>query len=274
MARVGPAAAHRAATCSGLVSVMIGSTLRQPCFRSAGAHWTSWRDRYWTCHPDQGARQGEGVRHVREGSPAVSVAFLVTTLIVVATPGTGVVYTLAAGLSRGRRASVVAALGCTLGIVPHMIATITGLAAVLHASAAAFQVLKLLGVAYLLFMAWATLRDRDALAVGEGRAEPRPAARVIASGALTNLLNPKLTLFFFAFLPQFVPAGTPSPVARMLMLSAVFMAVTFAVFSAYGILAATMREQVISRPRVMTWIRRVFAGSFAALGAHLATASR
>ncbi|TNY35774.1 LysE family translocator [Thermomonospora catenispora] len=204
----------------------------------------------------------------------MSVAFLVTTLIVVATPGTGVVYTLAAGLSRGRRASLVAAFGCTLGTVPHMVATITGVAAVLHASATAFQGLKLLGIGYLLFMAWTMLRDRSDLLTGHGGAEHVPAVRVIVSGILINLLNPKLTLFFFAFFPQFVPAGTADPVGRMLLLGAVFMAVTLVIFSAYGLLAATLRERVISRPRVMTWIRRTFAGSFVALGAHLATASR
>ena len=83
----------------------------------------------------------------------MTVAFLVTTLVVVATPGTGAVYTIGAGLARGRRASLIAALGCTVGVVPHMIAAITGLAAVLNASAVAFQTLKLLGVAYLLYMA-------------------------------------------------------------------------------------------------------------------------
>jgi threonine/homoserine/homoserine lactone efflux protein len=203
----------------------------------------------------------------------MSLAFLLTTLVVVATPGTGVVYTLAAGLSRGRRASVVAAFGCTLGIVPHMVAAITGVAALLHASATAFQVLKYVGVAYLLWMAWATLRDRDALGVDGGSGE-RSSSRVIVRGVLINILNPKLTIFFFAFLPQFVSSGEPRAVPRMLMLSGVFMAVTFVVFAAYGVLAASVRSHVISRPRVMAWLRRGFAGSFVALGAKLLTTDR
>jgi threonine/homoserine/homoserine lactone efflux protein len=138
----------------------------------------------------------------------VSIAFLLTTLAVVATPGTGVLYTLAAALARGYRAGMVAAVGCTLGIVPHMVAAITGLAALLHASALAFQVLKYAGVAYLLFMAWNTLRAKGALHVDE-ESSPRSARRVIVSGVLINILNPKLTIFFFAFLPQFVPTGEP-----------------------------------------------------------------
>ncbi|MDP9842172.1 LysE family translocator [Streptosporangium lutulentum] len=199
----------------------------------------------------------------------MSVAFLVTTLVMVATPGTGVVYTLSAGLSRGRRASVVAAVGCTLGIVPHMVATITGLAALLHTSALAFQVLKYLGVAYLLYMAWATLKDKNAIVVEEETA-PRPAIRVIISGILINLLNPKLTMFFFAFLPQFVSTGEPGSLLRMVELSAVFMLFTFVVFAAYGIFAASMRDHVTSRPRVMAWMGRIFAGSFVALSVKLA----
>jgi len=202
----------------------------------------------------------------------VSTAFLLTTLIVVATPGTGVLYTLAAGLARGARASVVAAVGCTLGIVPHMLAAITGLAALLHTSALAFQVLKYLGVAYLLFMAWSTLRDTGALTVEE--TAPRSALRVILSGILINVLNPKLTILFLAFLPQFVSTNEARASLRMLELSAVFMLVTLAVFVVYGVFAATVRKHMIARPRVLTWMRRTFGGAFLALAGRLALTDR
>lgn len=202
----------------------------------------------------------------------MSTEFLLTTLIVVATPGTGVLYTLAAGLARGARASVVAAFGCTLGVVPHMLAAITGLAALLHTSAVAFQVLKYLGVAYLLFMAWSMLRDKSELAAADSA--PLPPRKVIVSGVLINLLNPKLTLFFFAFLPQFVSTSESHASLKMLGLSAVFMLVTFAVFAVYGVFAATVRRHVISRPRVVAWMRRVFGGAFLALAGRLALADR
>ena len=153
----------------------------------------------------------------------MSAAFLLTSLVIVATPGTGVLYTLAAGLSRGAKASVLAAFACTLGIVPHVAAAVTGLAALLHTSAVAFQTVKYLGVAYLLWMAWSTFREHGALVVEEDAA-PVPARRVLASGVLVNILNPKLTIFFFAFLPQFVPADSPGSLVRMVGLSAVFMA--------------------------------------------------
>jgi threonine/homoserine/homoserine lactone efflux protein len=199
----------------------------------------------------------------------LSVEFLLTSLIVVATPGTGVIYTLAAGLARGARASVIAAFGCTLGIVPHVAAAITGLAALLHTSALAFSVLKYLGVAYLLYLAWSTLKEKGTLAVDEGDA-PASARKTIVTAVLINLLNPKLTIFFFAFLPQFVAPGDPNGLLHMAALSLVFMAMTFVLFALYGLLASAVREQVISRPRVLASMRHAFAGSFVALGAKLA----
>jgi len=203
----------------------------------------------------------------------MSIEFLLTSLIVVASPGTGVLYTLATGLSRGSRASIVAAFGCTLGIVPHMAAAITGLAVLLHASALAFQTLKYLGVAYLLYMAWNTLREHGALRV-EQETAPRSAAQVIVHAILINVLNPKLSIFFVAFLPQFVSTDEARPLPRMLELSAVFMLLTFIVFVGYGVFAALIRERVISRPGVLTWMRRTFAAAFVALGAKLALAER
>lgn len=194
----------------------------------------------------------------------MSLAFLITTLVAVVTPGTGVLFTLSAGLAHGRRASVIAAFGCTLGIVPQVVATVTGLAALLHASAVAFEIVKYLGVAYLLYLAWATWRDRGDLVV-RTEAAPASARRIVVSAVLLNLLNPKLTIFFVAFLPQFA-----SGFGEMVTLSAVFMAMTFVVFAVYGVFAASMRDRVLARPRVVVWLRRFFAASFAALGLKLA----
>jgi threonine/homoserine/homoserine lactone efflux protein len=204
---------------------------------------------------------------------AVSIEFLITSLIVIVSPGTGVLFTLAAGLSRGSRASVVAAFGCTLGIVPHMAAAVMGLAALLHTSALAFNTLKYLGVAYLLYMAWSALKERGALRI-EPQVGTRSAVEVTVTAVLINILNPKLSIFFFAFLPQFVSAGEAHPLSRMLELSAVFMALTFVVFVGYGLFAAAIRNHVISRPRVLAWMRRTFAAAFVALGAKLAFTER
>jgi threonine/homoserine/homoserine lactone efflux protein len=202
----------------------------------------------------------------------VSLQFWLTALVITATPGTGVLYTVSAGISGGRRTSVAAAFGCTLGILPHLAAAIFGAAALLRASGVAFAVMKYAGVAYLIYMAWATLRESGALNV---RRTSRPThRRVIASAVLVNLLNPKLTLFFFAFLPQFVDPATSGATRTMLGLSGVFMAMTFVVFVVYGLLAAAVRDNVLTRPRVMTWLRRTFAASFVALGARLVVTDR
>lgn len=203
----------------------------------------------------------------------MSVTFLLTSLVIVALPGTGALITLSAGVSRGARAGVTAAFGCTLGIVPHLIAAVSGTAALLRASGVAFDGLRIVGVAYLLVMALATWRDRSELVLEEGPSD-RPPARVIGSAILANLLNPKLTVFFFAFLPQFVPAHAPDEVARLLLLSGVFMAMTFIVFCAYGAAASAARRHIIGRPQVVRRLRRVFAASFLGLGIKLAATSR
>jgi threonine/homoserine/homoserine lactone efflux protein len=203
----------------------------------------------------------------------MSLDFLITSLIVVVSPGIGVVYTVATGLGRGPHASVIAAFACTLGIVPHIAAAVLGLAALLHTSALAFQLLKYAGVAYLLFMAWQALRESGALRV-EPQVGARSAMQIVVTGILINILNPKLSLFFLAFLPQFVSAGEENPLGRMLTLSAVFMLMTFVVFVLYGLAAAAVRDHVVSRPQVMVWMRRTFAAAFAALGAKLALTER
>jgi threonine/homoserine/homoserine lactone efflux protein len=203
----------------------------------------------------------------------VSVAFLLTSLVIVAMPGTGALITLSAGVSRGARASIVAAFGCTLGIVPHLIAAVTGTAALLRASGVAFDALRIAGVLYLLFMAVVTWRDTGRLVLQDDQSARSP-TRVIGSAMLANLLNPKLTVFFFAFLPQFVPPHASHELERLLLLSGVFMAMTFVVFAIYGVCAAAARRHIIERPKVIRRLRRVFAASFAGLGIRLAVTSR
>ena len=203
----------------------------------------------------------------------ISTEFLITSLIVVLIPGTGVVFTVSTGLLQGRRASMFAALGCTAGIVPHLLATVIGLAALMHTSAVAFQVLKYAGVVYLLYLAFVTWKDKSAFVV-DGAASGVSARDLIVKAILLNILNPKLTIFFLAFLPQFVEPGASSSLAQLLMLSSVFMAMTFAVFVLYGLLAHAFRKAVIESPRVQSWMRRGFAAAFAGLGAQLALSER
>ena len=206
-------------------------------------------------------------------TPAMSLDFLITSLIVIASPGIGVLFTLAAGLSRGCAGQPRGRIRVHARHRPAHGGRIMGLAALLHTSALAFQILKYLGVAYLLYMAWSTLRDRGALTV-ETEIGARSTYQVISTAILINILNPKLSIFFLAFLPQFMRADEVHPLGRMLELSSVFMLLTFVVFAIYGLFAASIRNHVVSRPQVLTWLRRTFAGAFAALGAKLALAER
>jgi threonine/homoserine/homoserine lactone efflux protein len=199
----------------------------------------------------------------------ISIEFLITSLVVVLIPGTGVIYTVSTGLVQGRGASVYAALGCTAGIVPHLLATTMGLAAVMHTSALAFEVLKYAGVAYLFYVAYAMWRDKSAFAVESGVSRTSSSGLVIKA-FLLNILNPKLTIFFLAFLPQFLEPGASHPLLQLLVLSGVFMAMTFVVFVVYGFVAHAFRNHVIESPRVQRWLRYGFAAAFAGLGAKLA----
>jgi threonine/homoserine/homoserine lactone efflux protein len=197
----------------------------------------------------------------------MSIEFLLTSLIVVLMPGTGVIYTVSTGLLLGKRASMGAAIGCTLGIVPHLLTAVLGLTVVLHMSALAFQALKLAGAAYLLYLAWQMWRQ-DGLKIDREN-EELDLFSIALKGLLINILNPKLSIFFLAFLPQFIPAESAAPLTRLLLLSTVFMLMTLVVFIIYGSFANAIRARVINSPRVLAWLQRGFAGMFAAMGMRL-----
>ncbi len=203
----------------------------------------------------------------------MSIEFFITSMIVVLLPGTGVLFTLAVGLGKGFKASVAAAAGCTAGIVPAALASVVGLSALLHSSSLLFQVIRWLGVIYLFYMAWKVLQQGGTMDV-EAHEADEPLYRVAINAMLLNVLNPKLSLFFLAFLPQFVSPASPNITVSLLMLASVFMAMTFIVFVGYGALAALARDYVISRPAVLLWIRRSFAGTFGFLGLKLALSER
>ena len=199
----------------------------------------------------------------------INLEFLITSLVVILVPGTGAIYTVSIGLAQGRNASTFAALGCTVGIVPHLLATVLGLAAVMHTSATAFQVLKYAGVVYLFYIAFATWRDKSAFSVDNSVAKT-PAGGLVAKAFLLNILNPKLTIFFLAFLPQFIEPGAENPLLQLLRLSAVFMTMTFAIFVAYGFVAHGFRRLVVESAAVQRRLRYGFAAAFVGLGAKLA----
>ncbi|MFY0311996.1 LysE family translocator [Leisingera sp. D0M16] len=199
----------------------------------------------------------------------ITLHFLITAFVVVLAPGTGVIYTLALGLGQGWRASIWAAVGCTFGILPHLAAATLGLAAVLHSSALLFQIVKAAGVAYLLYLAWQALRSGGALAVDSKRTS-QPGWKIAWRGALINILNPKLSVFFLALLPPFLSGNPASATLEMSVLGLVFMAMTFAIFVLYGLFAAQARTYLLNSERVLKWMSRGFAAVFAGLAARLA----
>lgn len=199
----------------------------------------------------------------------ISIQFLLTAFVVCLAPGTGVIYTLAVGLGQGRRAAMAAALGCTFGIVPHLVAATLGLAAILHTSALLFSIVKFAGVAYLLYLAYQSLKSGGALSISP-TSQRQTAWPIIRRGALINILNPKLSIFFLALLPPFLSGNTVTATGEMILLGGIFMAITFAVFAVYGTFAAATRDKLLASPTVMTWLNRSFAAIFAALAGRLA----
>jgi threonine/homoserine/homoserine lactone efflux protein len=203
----------------------------------------------------------------------ISTEFLITSLIVVLLPGTGVIYTISIGLFQGARASPFAALGCTVGIIPSLLACILGLAAVIHTSAVLFQVIKFAGVVYLLYLAWGMWKETGGLALDDNGERVNMLA-VATKGFLINILNPKLSIFFLAFLPQFVPAQAEVLLINMLVLGIAFMAMTLFVFIFYGLLANSVSKYVVKSPKIMKYVQRTFSATFAMLGAKLALSER
>lgn len=199
----------------------------------------------------------------------ISLEFLLTSLVVVLIPGTGVLYTLATGLFVSRRASFYAAAGCTLGIVPSLLASALGLAVIFHTSVLAFQIVKYAGVTYLLYLAWSMWRSSSPLSVAENSTE-KDAWSVALKGMLINILNPKLSIFFLAFMPQFVQPEAGQPLMQMLLLGGVFMLMTLVIFIGYGLVANQFRQWVTQSQRAGVVLQKIFAGSFAALGVKLA----
>ncbi len=198
-----------------------------------------------------------------------SAEFLVTSLVVVLIPGTGVIYTVSTGLFLGKRASIAAAIGCTAGIIPHVTASILGLSAIFHMSALAFQGIKFAGAAYLLYLAWAMWHDKGGLKFNS--VDPQKGlGQIVKRGFLINILNPKLSIFFLAFLPLFVTPNASSPMFQMVILSIAFMALTLVIFILYGMLANGVRQYAVTSPRLILWLQRSFAATFAALGIKLA----
>jgi len=206
--------------------------------------------------------------------PGMSVEFLLTSLVVVLIPGTGVVYTVSSSIGGGRRRGMFAAFGCTLGIVPHMLAAMLGLSAVMQAGSMAFEVVRWAGVAYLIFMGASMIREAGTLPLDGEDAPAEPMGHVVRRAILLNVLNPKLTVFFFAFLPQFLDASPGLFDAELIWLGAVFMLMTFAVFAVYAYASAAFRDLVLAALVARRWVERALGAFLIGFAAKLAFTDR
>jgi threonine/homoserine/homoserine lactone efflux protein len=199
--------------------------------------------------------------------------FLLTSLIVVLIPGTGAIYTITTGLTLRWRAGLAAALGCTLGIVPHIMASILGLSAIMNMSAQVFSLMKWAGALYLLYLAWNMWREAGTVDLGRKNTETS-IRKIIGRAIAINLLNPKLTIFFFAFLPLFTSPDSSSSTLELMMLSAVFMGITFAVFAVYAVLASAVRTYIMNSSTAFKRLQQVFAVILAGFAVDLALSER
>jgi len=204
----------------------------------------------------------------------MSVEFLLTSLVVVLIPGTGVIYTVSSSVGGGRRRGLFAAVGCTLGIVPHMLAAMLGLSGIMQAGSVVFEVVRWAGVAYLIFMGVSMMRDAGTLPLDGRDAPVDSAGSVVRRGILLNVLNPKLTLFFFAFLPQFLDASPGLLDARLIGLGGVFMLMTLAMFAVYALASAAARDLVLAAPVARRWIERTLGALLIGFAAKLALTDR
>ena len=233
-----------------------------------------------TRHPVAGpgrAAEAAGVLTGPPGTtslPGMSVEFLLTSLVVVLIPGTGVLYTLSSSIGGGRRRGLFAALGCTLGIVPHMLAAVLGLSGIMQAGSDVFEVLRWAGVCFLVFMGLSMIRDAGRISLDDVNTGVDPMGPVVWRGILLNVLNPKLTLFFFAFLPQFLDAAPGLFYVRLIWLGGVFMLMTLAVFSVYALASAAFRDLVLGAPVVRRWIERTLGAFLIGFAARLAFTDR
>ena len=206
--------------------------------------------------------------------PSMSVEFLLTSLAVVLIPGTGVVYTVSSSVGGGWRRGLFAAVGCTLGIVPHMLAAMLGLSGIMQAGSAVFEVVRWVGVIYLVFVGVSMIRDAGAVPLDDGDAPVDPIGVVVWRGILLNVLNPKLTLFFFAFLPQFLDASPGLLDPTLIWLGSVFMLMTLAVFAVYALASAAARDLVLAAPVARRWVERTLGAFLIGFAARLALTDR
>jgi threonine/homoserine/homoserine lactone efflux protein len=195
--------------------------------------------------------------------------FTVASLVLIVTPGQDMVLVMSRSIAQGAAAGVATAAGVSVGLVGHTLLVTLGLGAILRASEWLFVALKLAGAAYLIYLGVALLRTRG-VELGVHAAAQRSVARLFVDGALSNISNPKIAIFYFAFLPQFVLPGAAHPALAVFALGLLFAALTFLVKGPVGYFAGKLSAWLRSRPGVLVWLYRSSGAILIGLGIRLA----
>ncbi len=195
----------------------------------------------------------------------MTAEFLLTSLVLALLPGPGVIYVLSTGVAQGARAAVLGVAGCLLGATPYLAAAAAGVDRHVTENALVFEIVKWAGVGYLVFLGIRTWRDRRRYEI-RGDHPARSVVQLLLFGALLSLLNPKLPIFFYGFLPRFLSPDRDN----VLLLSLTFLAVVGLVYAGYGLLAGFLGQRMLAGPKASSWARRVFASCYGLLAARLA----
>lgn len=201
------------------------------------------------------------------------VLFLTASLVVIVAPGPDNILVLTRGISQGRKAAMVSAAGASVGLVCHSLFAAAGLSALLAQSAVAFSVVKYVGAAYLIYLGVKTLVKREGLAL-PGEEGTMRLRSVFAQGVASNVMNPKIAVFFLAYLPQFVDPAAGGTAPQLLLLGLAFALLTWLLFSLLGYFSGTLGDRLLHRPRLSEALRWATGGVFVALGLRLALPER
>lgn len=201
-----------------------------------------------------------------------TLSFLISSLIIVLIPGTGVIYTITTGFTKGKRASILAALGCTVGIIPHLCLSITLSSLLLQMGSSVFNIVKIFGMFYLLYLGIGMIISKSNPSF-ESTQGSLQALAIVRQGILINLLNPKLTIFFLSFLPQYIGSSKQDYFVSSLELGLVFMFLTVIVFICYGTLAGSTKKLIEKSPRTINILQKCFGLIFVIFAFQLGFAS-
>lgn len=199
--------------------------------------------------------------------------FFVTSITVILMPGPAMIFVITNGLTRGTKASIAAAFGTTSGVSFHMLCAAFGLAVIMKTSAIAFGIVKFAGAAYLIYLAIKTLINKDDI-VSDGIISEKSRNSIFLQGFIINILNPKLSIFFLAFLPQFLSPDKLAVTSQTLLLGSVFMSMTIVIFIGYGVFASALRRRVLQSPKILKAIKWCFSSVFMGLGVRLALSDK